>query len=1147
MTVVTLTEASDPGNSAAGREATAQRAHLSGVQATVRFLVEVLRSDSRRGHRTAAFVSGYQGSPLAGFDQELHRTMSGLDVEIIHQPGVNEELGATAVMGSQLTATQSSCSHDGVLGVWYGKAPGLDRSMDALRHANYAGTSPLGGAIALVGDDPSAKSSTLPSASEAVLAELSMPTLFPRSLADIVELGQHAVALSRYSGSWVAMKLVTSVADAEGTVDLNGPIEPIIPDDYISPRVSGDLLTPATLEREAEVLSHRLAAATRYGDANDLNRIAFQSTDPKVALAASGTVFTELLEALRMLKLDADGFHQIGIRVGEIRMPYPIGQAFADALVEGVEDLIVIEERREIIEHQILSLVARRGEGLRIWGRLGADRRPFIPGHGTINAAMLAQTLYPLLASRFPNHVQAPPSHRRMLPLSVGLRVPWYCSGCPHSVSTVVPDGTLVGAGIGCHSIVRFMPEARVGRSIGITQMGGEGAQWIGMAPFLGESHVVQNMGDGTFFHSGHLAVRAAVSADVSMTFKILWNGVSAMTGGQHVQGSTSTVDVARLLLLEGVKQVIITTDDVRRYRHRQLPSSASVRRREDIIAVQQELAKVHGVTVMIHDQACATELRRARKRGLVPTPDFRVVINERVCEGCGDCQIKSNCLSLETVETTYGPKTRIDEGTCNVDLSCLAGDCPAFTLVKRNGNDQLDSGTPPRTVAEFEELPAAEVRDVSAQFTIRVAGIGGTGVVTTAHLLARAAMLDGLEVWGLDQTGLSQKAGPVISDLRIGPGAKERSNVLGIGEIDLMIAADLLAANQPLAIAGVSPRRTAIVGSLASTLSGPMILGEQERLIPTSVLRDVLISAARPDRSVFLDAAALSVRASGNEATANVVLLGVACQLGRLPVSAPSLIEAVKQIGVAVDANLAAFVWGRAWAAGRVRDASNDPAGHRRRVDIRNAQALERFSACELPESHRAQIAELATELIEYQNLALATKFLQLLTRVWRAERDVGGFGALTVAAAEGSFKLLAYKDEYEVARLLLDEPAAAGRTTWLLHPPMLRARGLRRKIHLGSWARPVMMALRSGRHLRGTWLDLFGRSELRKMERELIREYMDLVEILLMGLCPENLPTAIAIAALPQQIRGYEEVKVRAVGRYRAELAEQVATYQA
>jgi indolepyruvate ferredoxin oxidoreductase len=1129
----------------------APRIHVSGVQATIRVLLDVLRADRDAGHRTAAFVSGYQGSPLAGFDKELAAALRAhLDVEIVHRPAVNEETGATAVMGSQLASTLPSARLDGVLGVWYGKAPGLDRSMDALRHANYAGASALGGALAIVGDDPSAKSSTLPSASEALLADLAMPVVFPRTLDQVLELGRHAVALSRWSGSWVAVKLVTSVADAEGTVVPPGWVSPLLPDGYRAAPVSGDLLTPATLEREEMVRTTRLAAAARYGDANRLNRVVAGGPRPRLALVAAGAVYSELVEALGLLGLGEEALVRLGVSLAEVRMPFSLGAEFARRLAAGVEQVIVVEERRELVESQLLCLLARRPGGPAVLGRLDQDGRPLVPSHGVLDAPGIARAIGPVLRDALGPEVRDAPAPRRRIALSSATnRVPWFCPGCPHSVSTAVPEGTLVGEGIGCHSIVHYMPEDRVGRRVGLTQMGGEGAQWIGMAPFVRERHLVQNVGDGTFFHSGQLALRAAVAAGVSITFKILWNGATAMTGGQEVVGGTSSPEeLARMLLLERVRQVVITTDDVGRYRRLRLPAGVSVRPREEIVAVQEALAGVDGVTVLIHDQPCATELRRARKRGVVPTPTQRVVINERVCEGCGDCQVKSNCLSLQTVDTPLGPKTRIDDETCNVDRSCLQGDCPAFGLVTPPAPGvavPAGAGAPPRP---GEALPPSPVAAPGRALTIRIAGIGGTGVVTCAHLVAWAALLDGVEVWGLDQTGLSQKAGPVISDLRVGPGAAERSNVLGDGQVDVLVAADLVAASVPAVLASVASGSAAVIGSTAASLSGPMVLGVETRHVPVDELRSALTEVAGVGRATFLDAVALAHGVGAHEAAANVVLLGVASQLGVLPVSAASIAEAIERNGVAVEANLAAFAAGRRFVAGTPDGRAPEPAPAAgpsrpaRRAPAGVAASLRRIV---LPQVDTDHLVWLADDLAGYQSAALASRFASLVEEAADAERRAGGDGRLTAAVAFGYHKLLAYKDEYEVARLLLDFPAAEGRTTWLLHPPALRAHGLSHKVRLGAWSRPALEALRAARRLRGSALDPFGGTPLRRAERELPGEYAAAVRSVLGRLDQVNLHAAVELAALPDRVRGYERVKEQNVAGYRAELSERLSRF--
>jgi indolepyruvate ferredoxin oxidoreductase len=938
------------------------------------------------------------------------------------------------------------------------------------------------------------------------------------------------------------MKLVTSVADAEGTVDLTRASIPILPEGYIAPEVSGDLLTPSTIRREVLVRTDRIDAAARYGDANQLNRIVSAPIRARLAFVAAGTVFAELTRALELLGLDLQALESLGIRLAEIRMPFPLGQAFANALASGVDQVVVVEERREVVESQLLSLLARKAGRPSIIGRLDEIGAPLIPRQGSLDAAAIARLIAPRLRALFGARIAAAPTRSERIPLSVtAARVPWFCPGCPHSASTVVPEGTLVSVGIGCHSIVNFMPASRVGRSIGLTQMGGEGAQWIGMSPFVSDRHIIANLGDGTFFHSGQLAVRAAVAAGTSMTYKILWNGASAMTGGQHVVGSFgSPLDLARLLLLEGVKEVVITTDDLSRYRKLTVPKQVSVRSRDEIVQSQERLASIEGVTALIHDQVCATELRRARKRGLAPKPAFKVVINERVCEGCGDCQTKSNCLALQTVDTPFGPKTRIDEDSCNVDASCLKGDCPAFGLIDQRHRRHRATSRP-QALTKESELPSAPVASVDHPMTIRIAGIGGTGVVTTAHLLAWAAMIDGIDVSGLDQTGLSQKAGPVVSDLRIGPGAWERSNLLGNGEVDVLLATDLIAAARPSVLDGMRPDgHTAVIGSTAASLNGPMVLGLQERHVPVADLASSLSKLTKEGGAVFVDAGLLAIEAGATASTANVALLGVASQRGLLPVSAEALESAIERNNVSVGDNIAAFRIGRSWAAG-VRNQLGD-LGHGKRPPD---QVAHLFCDTGLPSQHLDQISKLAADLIDYQNVDLARRFAALVIDAWNVERQAGGLGGFSVAVAAAYHKLLAYKDEYEVARLLLDHPSSDGRETWLLHPPVLRARGLTRKLKFGRWSRPVMKGLRAARRIRGTALDPFGRTPLRRTERQLPTEYVEAVRTLLPTLTEENLELATEVVGLPMSVRGYEGVKERSITTYRSELTRRIGTW--
>ena len=672
------------------------RVFLSGVQAVARLPVDQLRLDRRHDLRTAAFVSGYQGSPVGTFQEEVSAAAATVpDLPIIVRPGVNEELAATAVMGSQLADSLQDRRYDGVVGVWYGKAPGLDRAGDAIRHGVFAGTARNGGVMAVVGDDPAAKSSTLPSSSDATLVDLHMPILFPGDVQEALDLSRHAVALSRASGIWVGLKLVTPVADGTGTVDVHpdrvNPVTPTMEFDgkVFVPHPSGRLLTPYTLDMEREFQQVRSVLARRYGVVNRLNSVTVEGPDDWIGIAASGHTYHELREALGLLGLASDdALRSAGIRLFHLLMPVPVDEEQVREFAQGLAEVLVIEEKNPTLELLVKSALYDAAERPRVVGRTDERGGSLVPGTGMLDADRLLEPLRSRLAARlgddrlWPLPVKREPSR---IPLTVN-RTPFYCSGCPHNISTRVPEGTLVGGGIGCHAMVALMEPERVGDIAGLTAMGNEGAQWIGMAPFVERDHLVQNLGDGTFFHSGSLAIRAAVAAGVDITYKLLYNGTVAMTGGQDPQGQMSVPDVVQLLLLEGVSRVVVTSDEPEKWRDADFGDHAegrvSVRDRTMLMETQVELAAVPGVTVLLHDQECAAEKRRARSRGLVAKPGFRVVINERVCEGCGDCGDKSNCLSVQPVDTPYGRKTRIHQTSCNFDMTCLEGDCPSFALV---------------------------------------------------------------------------------------------------------------------------------------------------------------------------------------------------------------------------------------------------------------------------------------------------------------------------------------------------------------------------------------------------------------------------------------------------------------------------------
>ncbi|MFV0309548.1 MAG: indolepyruvate ferredoxin oxidoreductase family protein [Desertimonas sp.] len=1127
------------------------RVFLSGVQAVARLPVDQLRIDRRHGLRTAAFVSGYQGSPVGTLHEEVSRAAATVpDLPIVIRPGVNEELGATAVMGSQLVDSLADRRYDGVVGMWYGKAPGLDRAGDAIRHGVFAGTARHGGVVAVVGDDPAAKSSTLPSSSDATLVDLHMPILVPGDVQEALDLTRHAVALSRTSGIWVGVKLVTPVADGTGTIDVQPHrVRPEIPTIDVDgqpfvPHPSGRLITPYTLDMEREFQEVRSELARRYGVANQLNRITVSSGDDWIGIAASGHTYHELREALGLLGLGSDDeLRAAGVRLFHLRMPVPVDEQQVRDFAHGLTEVLVVEEKNPTLELLVKSAMYDSAERPSVVGRHDAEGAALIPGTGMLDADRLVEPVRRRLATRLSARL-APlprPTQRSRIPLTVN-RTPFYCSGCPHNLSTRVPEGTLVGGGIGCHAMVALMDPARVGDVAGLTAMGNEGAQWIGMAPFLERDHFVQNLGDGTFFHSGHLAIRAAVAAGVDITYKLLYNHTVAMTGGQDPPGQMSVPAVVQLLLLEGVARVVVTSDDPDRWRGADFGAHddrVEVRDRTRLSETQRELAALGGVTVLLHDQACAAENRRARSRGRLDKPGFRVVINERVCEGCGDCGDQSNCLSVQPVDTPYGRKTRIHQTSCNWDLSCLRGDCPAFATVTVDYSTGPDRATPAGMALDpLVGVPAPTPVVPAEAFTVRLSGIGGTGVITVSQILGTAAMLDGKVVRGLDQTGLSQKAGPVVSDLRINRDQLPASNHANSSGVDCLLAFDLLVAASDTHRVGARADRTVVVGSVATTPTGAMVSHPATPYPDLGSLEGRLAEVSRAGLNRYVDAAAITRGLFGDSQTANVFLLGVAVQCGAVAIDPAHVARAIELNGVAVAVNLAAFGWGRRW--------HHDP------------EEVERTAGIEAPvtETTDELIARLADDLVGYQDRRYAARFLGLVERARRAERRVAPESSVFAAAvARGAHKLMAYKDEYEVARLLTSPAAGAAyrevggadtAVTWRLHPPMLRALGLDRKIEMGPRWRPVMTGLAGAKRLRGTVVDPFRWAKVRRAERAMIPEYERAVAVLADALRGDNLAEAVAIAELPDRVRGYEDIKLRRAAAYRDELSSRLRTYR-
>ena len=1143
------------------------RTFLTGIQALARIPVQQLRVDRSNGLNTAAFVSGYQGSPLGGFDVEVARAAALVpDLPIVNQPGVNEELGATAVMGSQLAAEQPDCLYDGVLGIWYGKAPGLDRAGDALRHAVFAGTSRHGGAIAIVGDDPAAKSSTLPSSSDATLVDLHMPILYPGDVQEVLDLGMHAVALSRITGMWTSLKIVAAVADGNGTVDLDPDrVVPVVPDLTIDGvpyehHPDGNLLTPHTLDLERDFREARSELVRRYTVANRLNHTPVDPPDAWIGLVASGFTYHELVHTLGRLGLTTPAeIAAAGIRLLHMRIPVPFDPSTIRTFARGLEEILIVEEKNPTLEWLVKDALYGGPDQPRVMGKTHPDGRTLMPSHGILDADTILGGLRERLSVRLADRLVPEPARREriLLPLSVE-RTPYFCSGCPHNWGTKVPDDALVGAGIGCHGMVLLMEEDKVGKSAGITAMGNEGTQWIGMSPFVEREHFTQNLGDGTFFHSGQLAIQAAVAAGVTMTYKLLYNGTVAMTGGQDAVGGVGVPEIASILLSHGVARVLITTEDPARYRRIELPAGIDVWDRTRILEAQELLATHDGVTVLIHDQACAAQTRRLRKRNQAETPGFRVVINHRLCEACGDCGDVSNCLSVQPVETALGVKTTIDQSSCNLDASCLEGDCPSFMTV---AVDADRPGVPDVAgIGATDDLVAPVAIVDPDRVDIRLAGIGGTGVVTVAQILATAAMIDGYDVRGLDQTGLSQKAGPVISDIRLSRNGPRASNLVGERGADVVLAFDLLVGANARTMHAAGADRTVIVASTSETPTGSMV-GHPERDLPTlEELMDRAGSRTRSGENRFVDAATISRSLFDDAAPANVLLLGVAVQAGAIPVDPASVERAIGLNGVAVDRNRAAFRAGRRWAI--------DPST----FDTDDAQAAGTsptgIDVPDLPADLRARVADLdgrtglgplvgllSADLVGYQGARCASSYLEVVEAAVTAEQAASaGSVRLTEAVARGLHKLTAYKDEYEVARLLIGTEGrrtaaavggSAAPVTWRLHPPFLRALGMKKKLAIpAAVGRPAMWLLSKGRRLRGTAFDPFGRAEVRRLERTLVAEYRSAIGRILAELSVDGLDDAVATATLAMDVRGYEAIKVRRGNEFLAELRTRVPT---
>ena len=1110
--------------------------YLTGLQALVKLLLLQSESDARTGLNTAGYVSGYRGSPLAGLDQELWRARPFLEPARIHfQPGLNEDLAATSIWGTQQVNLFPGSRYDGVFGLWYGKGPGVDRSGDVFKHANNAGTARFGGVLVVPGDDHICKSSTLPQQSEYSFMAARIPVLNPSDLQDVLELGLKGYALSRYSGCWIALKLTEEHADASQTVRIPDFPQIVLPE-FELPGGGVHIRWPdAPMDQEIRLHNHKIPAALAFARTNGLNRLVIDSPQPRLGIVSTGKAYLDVRQALDELGIDRRRASELGIRLFKVGMSWPLESVQIGEFAAGLEEVLVVEEKRGVIEDQLKEQLYNRSGAARprILGKLDEHRNPFLSAVEEFTPASVATAIARRLLRLGPDEGIArrlPRLEREARALQAAAdapsRLPHFCSGCPHNTSTRVPDDSIALGGIGCHYMAIWMDDRDTKT---FTQMGGEGAAWIGQAPFTDTPHVFQNLGDGTYAHSGLLAVRAAIAAGVNMTYKILYNDAVAMTGGQPVEGGMTVDRIASQLAAEGVGRIVVVTDETRGYSRKGLPEGVTVHHRRELNRIQRELREHRGVSALIYDQTCAAELRRRRRRGEAEDPDRWVAINPLVCEGCGDCNAVSNCLSVIPLETEFGRKRAINQSACNKDFSCIDGFCPSFVTL-----EGVKPRKPSPGLGSMPEL-TPPIRVESSPCNVLFAGVGGTGVGTAASILGLAAHLEGRRVMALDQTGLAQKFGAVVSHVRIGASADSlRCAQIPAGKVDLLLGADLVVASGRDVLARLNADRTRVVVNTHEEMPAAFIHNPDYEFVESTMLAS-LAKATRSSDPVAVDATGLATALLGDAIATNLFLLGAAFQRGLLPVSGAAIVRAIELNRVAVEQNVHAFTWGR--------HAVVDPAEVRRRAGP--AGEPDRLS------SNLDEIIERrATFLTSYQNAALAGRYREWVDRIRRAERGIRRDSTgLTETVARQYFKLLAYKDEYEVARLFaqtgfLSETRknfdGSARLTFHLSPPLIArtdpATGRPRKYAVGAWILPLFGLLARLKWLRGTPLDVFGYSRERRAERRLIVEYETVLSRIIAELDESRLDLAVELAGLPDRIRGYGPVKAVSIERAKA-----------
>ncbi|MCQ0990294.1 indolepyruvate ferredoxin oxidoreductase family protein [Jiella marina] len=1103
---------------------------LSGPQAVLRLTLMQAAHDRAAGLATAGYVTGYRGSPLGGLDQQFARAGEILSQNsIVFEPGLNEDLAATALWGTQQAELRGEGRYDGVFGLWYGKGPGVDRSGDAFRHANLAGTSPHGGVIALLGDDHTCESSTSAHQSELAAIDAMMPIFHPAGVQEILDYGLTAFALSRFSGLWTTMKCVKDTIESTATVKAAADRLALVVPEIASPPGGRNIRRAAhPLEQEAMLHEHRLPAALAFIAANGLNRIVHSGgRNPKIGVLSLGKSWLDVEQALASLGIDEVAAARFGLRLGKVAVPWPLEPGFVRRFAEGLDLLMVVEEKRGVVEPQVKEILYGTANAPVVVGKADQDGRTLFKVKGALDSNDIAVAIGRAVLVRTPEEalqarVEALTTLQTELAATaeIAARTPYFCAGCPHNSSTRVPEGSRAYAGIGCHYMAQWMDRD----TEGYTQMGAEGANWIGERHFSRRDHVFQNLGDGTYNHSGALALRAAVASGANITYKILYNDAVAMTGGQPHEGGLTVPMIAAQVVSAGVRRVVVVSDEPDKHKGASgLPAGVAFHHRHDLDAVQRSLAEISGVTVLIYDQTCAAEKRRRRKRGTFPDPDRRVVINERLCEGCGDCGVQSNCVAITAVETEFGRKRAIDQSACNKDFSCLEGFCPALVTLEGAALKTAEVAT-----AEPPKTPEPSVAEPESSVGIVITGVGGTGVVTIGAIIAMAAHVDGHGAGVIDMAGLAQKGGPVTSHVRIAPTPGDVKAIrVSAGEARLVIGCDLVTAGSAKVRAAITQGSTAVVLDVHETLSGEFT-HNVDFSFPNRRLIEAIEAAAGKDRVQRIDAEAVARRLFGSTIFANMLMLGLAWQTGALPISREALRRAIRLNGVDVETNLAAFEWGRA--------IGHDPACLPDAARASETSLDHRRLSVSLDE----MIARRVADLTAYQDAAYAERYAKMVEAIRAAEsRVASGREDLSRTVARELYRLMAVKDEYEVARLYTDGGFAAqlaegfekgGRLTFHFAPPIFGETGPNgrpRKRAFGSWMRPVLGLMARMRRIRGTMIDPFRFSAERREAGEELDRYRGTLDMILEGLTPENHAAAVSLAGWPKDLNGFGPVR--------------------